>query len=103
MMIPHHGFLCPSLRTGLACFHASGSLSGTYYGSFSFWAIIAWLIRPCSGLVCLFDLFLTAFLCHVAGFPSLRLLRRLRPLHSIGRKLTYSVQESCTRFPSSHK
>src|SRR5262249_36969053 len=48
-------------------------------------------------------LFLTAFLRHVAGFPSLRLLRGLRPLSSIGRKLTYSVRESWTRFPSSHK
>ena len=30
MVIPHHGFLCPSLRTGHASFPASGSLLGSY-------------------------------------------------------------------------
>src|SRR5262249_28103430 len=43
---------------------------------------------------------LTACLRPVVGFPTLRLLRRLRPLPSLGRTLAYAVQESWARCPS---
>ena len=42
---------------------------------------------------------LTAFLRHVAGFPDLRLLRRLRPIHSVSRRLARTLASELCMVP----
>ena len=88
-------FLHPPPQTGRAPFSASGFPSGclTQRGGRCFWAFVARYIHPRSGLVCPYLFNLTASLRHVMGFPHLRLLRRLRPTYSIGRRHRLPVGE----------